>query len=99
MAKFFLTNKAVADLDSIWEYTVGAWSEQQADLYYSQIISVCNQIANDSKFLDREYAEIHQSLFSRHCNKHLIFYRIIDDNNIEIVRILHERMDIVSKFK
>ncbi len=99
MAKYFLTNKAVADLDSIWEYTVEAWSEQQADSYYSQLISVCNQIANDSRFHDREYVEIHQGLFSRHCNKHLIFYRIVADNIIEIVRILHERMDIVSKFQ
>jgi len=99
MAKYFLTNKAVEDLTSIWQYTVETWSELQADLYYSQIISACNQIANDTRFTDSEYTEIQQGLFSRHCNKHLIFYRIVADNNIEIVRILHERMDIVSKFK
>jgi len=98
MAEYFLTKKAVDDLDSIWEYTVEVWSEQQADSYYSQIINTCNRIANDTRFLDREYAEIHQGLFCRRCNKHLIFYRIIADDNIEIVRILHERMDIVSKF-
>jgi len=99
MAKYFFSNKAVEDLSSIWQYTVESWSEQQADLYYSQIISTCNRIANGTKFLDKEYAEIHQGLYSRRCNKHLIFYRRIADNNIEIVRILHEKMDIVSKFQ
>jgi len=44
MAKYFLSNKAVEDLSSIWIYTVETWSEQQADLYYSQIISTCNLI-------------------------------------------------------
>lgn len=99
MAKYFLSNKAVEDLSSIWLYTVETWSEQQADLYYFQIISTCNLIANDSRFLDREYPEIHQGLYGRHCNKHVIFYRILADKDVEIVRILHERMDLNTRFQ
>jgi toxin ParE1/3/4 len=34
MANYKLTNKAVEDLTSIWEYTVKEWSEKQADKYY-----------------------------------------------------------------
>jgi len=74
MAKDFRTNEDVADLES----------EQQADLCYPQITSVCKQIANDSKYQDRKKAEIHQVLISRHCNRYLISCRIIADNNIEI---------------
>ena len=29
MAKFYLTNKAVVDLEEIWKYTVETWSENQ----------------------------------------------------------------------
>ena len=29
-----LTNKAVADLTNIWDYTVEKWSEEQAAKYY-----------------------------------------------------------------
>lgn len=33
MASYVLTNKAVEDLSSIWEYTFDTWSERQADKY------------------------------------------------------------------
>ena len=33
MADYRLTNKAVADLSDIWNYTCETWSEQQADKY------------------------------------------------------------------
>ncbi len=35
MAKYELTNKAVADLNEIWEYTLENWSENQA------VITIC----------------------------------------------------------
>lgn len=97
MAKFHLTNKAVEDLDSIWLYTIEHWSENQADKYYRILSGEFQTIADSKKILDREYVEIHSGLYGRHCQKHVIFYRIVD-NEIEIVRILHERMDYASKF-
>ena len=97
MAKFHFTQKAIEDLDSIWTYTFENWSESQADTYYTGIITVCQHIADHPKFLDREYNEITQGLFCHHYQKHLIFYFIVEDG-IEVVRILHEKMDIKSKF-
>lgn len=41
MAKFLLTNKAVEDLDKIWNYTVDKLSEEQADKYYQMLIDSC----------------------------------------------------------
>lgn len=41
MAKYFLSNKAVADLSNIWDYTYEIWSESQADNYYELIIETC----------------------------------------------------------
>jgi len=37
MAKYHISRKAIADLDSIWEYTAKEWSEQQASEYYRQL--------------------------------------------------------------
>ena len=34
MVKFQLTEKAVQDLNRIWNYTYETWSEDQADDYY-----------------------------------------------------------------
>ena len=34
MTKYQITNKAIIDLEDIWNYTFETWSERQADLYY-----------------------------------------------------------------
>ena len=47
MAKYKLTNKAVADLSKIWEYTFEVWSEKQADKYYDGLISNCEEISEN----------------------------------------------------
>ena len=97
MAKFLLSHEAVDDLDSIWSYTFETWSEDQADFYYHELVKACQEIANHPTYLDKEYKEIMPGLFCHRVYKHLVFYILVDDA-VEIVRILHERMDIASKF-
>ena len=92
MAKFHLSNKAVEDLDSIGLYTLETWSEDQADFYYHELVKACQDIANRPTYLDKDYQEIIPGLFGHHIYKHLIFYILVEDG-VEIVRILHERMD------
>jgi toxin ParE1/3/4 len=92
MAKFKLTEKAIGDLSKIWDYTFEVWSERQADKYYETIISVCQEIANN-EHKGKDYECIKENLFGVKSNRHIIFYRIIADNYIEVARILHERMD------
>ena len=99
MAKYHITKKAVEDLDSIWNYTLETWSEKQADEYYNSLTETFQSIANHPCHLDREYTEIHSGLYRRQCRKHLVFYRLMENKDIEIVRILHERMDIESKLR
>ena len=96
MAKFKLTNKAVEDLSKIWEYTFEVWSENQADKYYEMLISNCQEIA-DTPQLGKNYDEIIQGLLGVKTNRHIIFYRTLDENHIEITRILHERMDLKKR--
>ena len=98
MAKYYITKKAVEDLDSIWEYTCETWSEKQADTYYEALITTFESIANKPGFLDKEYKEVQVGLFCRRCKKHMVFYRILSDVEVKIIRILHQSMDISSKF-
>jgi len=93
MAEFKLTNKAVEDLAKIWNYTFEAWSENQADKYYEMLIFSCQEIA-DNPSLGKNYEGITQSLLGMKTNRHIIFYRTLNENYIEITRILHERMDL-----
>lgn len=97
MAKYKLTNKAVEDLTGIWEYTVEKWSEKQADKYYEMLLENCQEIANDPN-VGKNYAGIKNELFGVKANRHIIFYRkSINEEPIEITRILHVRMDLKNR--
>ena len=97
MKKYHLTNKAVQDLNEIWTYTVEKWSESQADAYYRDLIEAIQDVAEHPTYLDRKYDEILIGLYCHKCNKHLIFYHLVDEE-VEIIRILHNKMDIYTKF-
>lgn len=92
MANYFLTNKAVEDLAQIWNYTVKAWSESQADKYYNEIIDACQKVS-ENIFLGKRYFKLLPNLFGYKTNKHIIFFRRITPEFVEITRILHEQMD------
>ena len=96
MAKYNLTNKAVEDLADIWNYTFEEWSEKQADTYYDMLIANCKRIAENPS-LGKNYDGIVENLFGLRTNRHIIFYRQITKNEIEVTRILHERMDLENR--
>ena len=90
---YHLTHKAVEDLTHIWEYTVEAWSEQQADNYYNMLIACCQKIATNPRLFGTSYDEVAEGLLGYRVGKHVIFYRTIADGEIVVIRILHQRMD------
>lgn len=96
MAKIILRQEAIDDLNNIWEYTFEKWSESQADKYYSMLKLSCLEIGQNPK-IGKEYDEINKSLLGFHTGRHIIFFQIIDDYQIEIIRILHERMGLKIK--
>lgn len=96
MANYKLTNKAVEDLSKIWDYTFEVWSEKQADKYYKELISFCQQIAENPQ-IGKIYNNISNQLLGMKANRHIIFYRLLNEGHIEITRILHERMDIETR--
>ncbi|MEN8192611.1 MAG: type II toxin-antitoxin system RelE/ParE family toxin [Bacteroidota bacterium] len=96
MANYNFTNKAVEDLSKIWNYTFETWSERQADTYYQMLIENCREIAENPD-LGKNYNKVLENLFGFRAGRHIIFYRKIDINEIEITRILHEQMDLKNR--
>ena len=92
---YIISKKAVIDLEEIWLFTVDKWSVVQADRYYLLIIDeidfICKNITC-GKPLDN----IRKGYRATKVKSHLIFYRVINDT-VEIIRILHERMDIENR--
>jgi toxin ParE1/3/4 len=96
MAKYFLTNKAVEDLSKIWEYTYEVWSESQAGKYYELLTSSFQELVQKPE-LGQTYAEIDSTILGLRVGKHIVFYRVVKSSDIEIVRILRQRMDLKSR--
>ena len=96
MARYMLTNKAVADLTKIWSYTYFKWSESQADKYYQMLLDNCAQVA-DNPDLGKDYFIVSDNLLGFRAGRHIIFYRRIDGDKIEVIRILHEQMDLENR--
>ena len=98
MAKYILTNNAVEDLSKIWDYTYEVWSENQADKYYFELLGDCQELA-ENQSLGKNYNEIEKNIFGYQSGQHLIFYRISNNTKIEIIRILHSRMDLKNRIQ
>ena len=96
MAKVIFRQKAIDDLNDIWDYTFEKWSAKQADKYYATIKLVCNGIGQNPD-IGKEYYGIHKNLLGLKSGKHIIFYQLISEEKIEVIRILHERMDLKKR--
>lgn len=97
MSKYHFTRRAVNDLTEIWDFTVKEWSPNQAEKYYKLLMASCEDLANNPK-LGKSYEIVTLNLLGYKCGEHIIFYREILKNEIEIIRILHAMMDLKSKF-
>ncbi len=92
---FVITKKAVSDLEEIWFYTVEKWSIEQADRYYNLIFDEINYSCRNST-AGKSMEHIRKGFRASKVKSHLIFYRVLNDT-IEVIRILHERMDIENR--
>lgn len=89
MRRWRLTHKARADLADIWSYTASQWGIDQAERYILQIENELTA-ASEGTGLVREFEDFRR-IKSGH---HLCIFRKLADGGIEVIRVLHERMDI-----
>lgn len=94
--KYRISKQAIDDLNDIWVYTFHKWSKEQADRYYELLIGEIEFVANN--YLIGKSAENTRKYYRvTKMKSHLIFYRKVENEIIEIVRILHQGMDIKER--
>jgi len=94
--KYSISSKARIDLIGIWEYTMKNWSVEQADRYYQFIVDKFSEIGSNPD-LGKSYDDLRVGYRAINVKSHIIFYKISRQYSIEIVRILHQRMDYKSR--
>ena len=94
--QYRISKKAINDLEKIWLYTYKKWSKEQADRYHNLIIDEIEFMVNNYN-LNRKIDYIREGYRITKVKSHLIFAKKSADNVIEIVRILHQKMDIEKR--
>ncbi|MEO5911842.1 MAG: type II toxin-antitoxin system RelE/ParE family toxin [Pelobium sp.] len=87
--------EAQNDLENIWLYTYETLSKEQADRYYNLILNEIEYLAGNPDS-GEDYNHIRKGYLRSKVKSHLIFYKV-NSEEIEIIRILHQQMDIETR--
>lgn len=93
MSAYLFTPAARTDLEEIWDYSVEQWGEEKAEAYIRQIRDACEALASGRK-KGRAIDGIRPGYLKLAAGSHFLFFRFGNGGVIEVVRILHERMDV-----
>lgn len=84
--------QSLADLEEIWAY-IARDSEFQADRWIRRIEERIQHLALHNG-IGHPRSDLAPGMRSALLKEHVIFYRSLADNGIEVVRILHSSRDI-----
>lgn len=97
MKPFTLTRSALADLRSIAMFTEGRWGREQRNVYLKQFDDAFHMLA-DAPALGVPCDEIMPGYRKFSQGSHVIFFKSATKGVIEIVRVLHQSMDVETQF-
>ena len=95
MTRFVLSPAAQADLEDIWRYSVERWSPAQAERYVLAIRGACDDLASGVQ-AGQDADDIRDGYRKLRVGSHVLFFRR-SGAVIDVVRILHQRMDLPSR--
>jgi len=95
--KIVVNEVAIRDLEEIWLYTFQNWSIDQADRYHTLIMNEIEFLSKNPKS-GKNKDHLRVGYWSAKVKSHIIFYRVFE-TEIEIMRILHESMDIPNRLE
>ena len=96
MFEYIISEKAIEDLNYIWNYTAENWSVEQANRYYNLLVDEIEYVSENFENA-KNFGNFRKSYKYSKVNSHLLFYKKAENNEMEVVRILHEKMDIKNR--
>ena len=96
--KYRISQQAIEGLDKIWVYTFNEWSKEQADRYYDLIIAEIEYTV-DNYLIGKSAEQTRKNYIVTKMKSYLSFYRKVENDILEIIRVLHQRMDNKKRLK
>ena len=87
-----LSPLAEADIGEIWDYSEERWGRPQANRYVRDLDATCTGIA-EGRVSSLSVEDIRPGYRKTAFGSHMIYFRL-DGDDIEVVRILHQSMDV-----
>ena len=95
--KLTLTKEADEDLREILGYSIAEFGLKRAEKYYFELQNKFNSILERASH-STDYSFVEEGLRRTNYMKHAIFYRSTDQEII-IIRVLHQKMDMLRHLK
>ena len=93
MNRYALSPAARTDLEQIWDYSCERWDDDQAEEYVREIQRAIQRIV-DNPMIGRACDEVRPGYRKHAVGSHSLYYRSVIGGVINVVRILHQRMDV-----
>jgi len=94
--KYKISKEASNDLEKIWLYTIENWSVDQADRYLNLIMDEIEYLS-EKPSSGKDFSHIRKGYYRSKVKSHFVFYRINKEEILEVIRILHQNMDIETR--
>jgi len=91
--RYVLSPAAQADLEQIWDYSCERWSVDQAEKYVRGIQRAIERVV-DNPLIGQSCEEVRAGYRRHGVGSHSLYYRIASGDLIDVVRVLHQRMDV-----
>lgn len=91
MREVILRPEAALDIEDIADYTIQQWGKDQARKYVAELRQMIERLSDNAErfpLSDLPFPGLHRM----RCRHHLVYY-LVDEAHVDVVRILHERMD------
>ena len=93
-AKYRISATAIKDLEGIWKYTFTNWSKDQADRYHNLLMNEIEFVA-ENRTSGKSMDQIKEGYLVTYVKSHMIFFKR-NEEIVEVIRILHQKMDVES---
>ena len=94
---YILSEEADRDLETIFDFGCHKFGVGQATNYLLELETTFNRLALHQQ-MGRQRSELKQGLVSFVKEAHIIFYVLLSDQMIRVVRVLHASQDIPHYF-
>jgi len=95
--KFYtLSNRVEIDLEEIWRFSYEMWSVEQANRYHELLMNEIEYLSLNPDS-GKRYDFGRKGYLISKVKSHLIFYKKNKKKGIDVIRILHQRMDLIAQ--